>query len=111
MEEWGEQLVGKADPVIVKLDLSSEQPVSCEVVAGVAQDYSPGLVRPWAGGLVGVGYRTTPRRLGKVYCSNRPSVLFHIAAGAESWSVITGSDDDDDDDDDDDECDDRGRGH
>ena len=90
VEEWGEQLVGKADPVIVKLELGSEQPVSCEVVKGVESDYSPGLVRPWAGGLVGVAYRTTPRRLGKVYCTNRPSVLFHIPEGAETWTVITG---------------------
>ena len=47
-------------------------------------------MRPWAGGLVGVAYRTTPRKLGKVYCSNRPSVLFHLAEGAEQWTVITG---------------------
>ena len=93
MEEWGEQLVGKADPVIVKLDLSSEQPVSCEVVAGVAPDYSPGLVRPWAGGLVGVAYRTTPRRLGKIYCSNRPSVLFHIPEGSNTWTILRGDGD------------------
>ena len=90
VEEWGEQLVGKANPVIVKLDLGSEQPVRCEVVKGVDSDYSPGLVRPWAGGLVGVAYRNTPRRLGKVYCTNRPSVLFHIPEGAETWTVITG---------------------
>ena len=49
-------------------------------------------MRPWAGGLVGVAYRTTPRKLGKVYCSNRPSVLFHLAEGAEQWTVITGGD-------------------
>ena len=90
VEEWGEQLVGKANPVIVKLDLGSEQPVGCEVVKGVDPDYSPGLVRPWQGGLVGVAYRTTPRRLGKVYCTNRPSLLFHIPEGAETWTVITG---------------------
>ena len=57
---------------------------------GVPAGWSPGLVRPWAGGLVGVAYRTTPRKLGKVYCSNRPSVLFHLAEGAEQWTVITG---------------------
>ena len=82
--------MGKANPVIVRLDLSSEQPVRCEVVKGVDPDYSPGLVRPWLGGLVGVAYRTSPRRLGKIYCTNRPSVLFHIPQGAETWTVITG---------------------
>ena len=82
--------MGKANPVIVRLELGSEQPVSCEVVRGVEPNYSPGLVRPWEGGLVGVAYRTSPRRLGKVYCTNRPSLLFHIPAGAETWTVITG---------------------
>merc|ERR550534_3254506 len=86
-QDWGEQMVGKVSPVIVKLDLTSELPVSCEIVAGVDDNFSPGKVRPWAEGLVGVGYRTTPRRLGKVYCSNRPSVLFHIPEGSDKWNV------------------------
>ena len=101
-------MVAKVNPVIVRLSLASEQPVEASVVpgdscpgvrsdgtsvtlaAGVPAGWSPGLVRPWAGGLVGVAYTTTPRKLGKVYCSNRPSVLFHLAEGAEQWTVITG---------------------
>ena len=83
-------MVGKISPVIVQLSLESEQPVTCNIVPGVPDGYSPGLVRPWAGGLVGVAYRTTPRKLGKVYCSNRPAVLFHIPAGAEQWTVLRG---------------------
>ena len=34
-------------------------------MAGVPDGWSPGLVRRWEGGVVGVAYRNTPRRLGK----------------------------------------------
>ncbi len=36
-----------------------------QVLSGVPEGWSPGLVKPWEGGVVGVAYRTTPRRLGK----------------------------------------------
>ena len=88
-EDWGEQMVAKVTPVLVRLWLEREQPVECEVLEAGGQ-YSPGLVRPWAGGLVGVGYNTEPRKLGKVYCSNRPAVLFHIPDGSSDWRIITG---------------------
>ncbi len=35
------------------------------MLSGVPEGWSPGLVKPWEGGVVGVAYRTTPRRLGK----------------------------------------------
>ena len=89
-EDWGEQMVGKVCPVVVRLGLESEQPVSCEVVEGGGADLSPGLVTPWAGGLVGVAYQTQPRKLGKVYCSNRPALLFHLPDGASDWELLTG---------------------
>ena len=44
-DTWGEQLVGKSSPVIVCLDISSEQPAQCKVLEGVPDNYSPGLVR------------------------------------------------------------------
>merc|ERR1719474_496398 len=88
-EEWGEQMVGKANSVIVQLDLINEQPSNVMVLDGVPEGYCPGLVRYWAGGVIGVAYRTNPRRLGKVYCSNRPSVLFHLTFDGK-WTIITG---------------------
>jgi len=91
-EEWGEQMVGKSNPVIVMLDLKGEQPVDAKVLDGVPDGWSPGLVKWWAGGVVGVAYRTTPRRLGKVYCSNRPSILFHLTLSGE-WRVLAGEGD------------------
>ena len=85
-------MVGKVSPVLVELSLASEQPVSCNIVPGIPDGYSPGLIKHWEGGLVGVAFRTTPRKLGKVYCSNRPAVLFYLAPGADSWTIITGAD-------------------
>jgi len=88
-QDWGEQMVAKVTPVVVKLGLEREQPVECEVMTA-GGDYSPGLVRPWAGGLVGVGYNTQPRKLGKVYCSNRPASLFYIPLWGGDWRIIRG---------------------
>jgi len=89
-EDWGEQLVGKHNPVIVCLDINKEQPVNCKVLDGVPENYSPGLIRWWEGGVVGLAYRTSPRRLGKVYCSNRPAVLFHLTLDG-IWTQMTPS--------------------
>ena len=33
-EDWGEQMVAKLNPVIVRLSLASEQPVEASVVPG-----------------------------------------------------------------------------
>ena len=33
-EDWGEQMVAKVNPVIVRLSLASEQPVEASVVPG-----------------------------------------------------------------------------
>ena len=45
-QDWGEQMVGKINPVIVQLSLSCEQPVECNIVSGAppTTDWSPGLV-------------------------------------------------------------------
>ena len=39
-EDWGEQMVAKVNPVIVRLSLASEQPVEASVVPG---DSCPGV--------------------------------------------------------------------
>ena len=58
----------------------------------------------WSGGVAGVayrfllfdigfksiGFRSTPRRLGKVYCSNRPGVVFFLKNGV--WVELAGGD-------------------
>jgi len=87
-EEWGEQLVGKSESCLVLLDLASEQPVVAKVLDGVPEGWCPALAVFWSGGVAGVAYRSTPRRLGKVYCSNRPGVVFFLKDGV--WTELAG---------------------
>jgi len=87
-EEWGEQLVGKSESCLVVLDLASEQPVVAKVLDGVPEGWCPALAVWWSGGVAGVAYRSTPRRLGKVYCSNRPGVVFFLKEGV--WTELAG---------------------
>ena len=77
-QDWGEQLVGKIDPVIAVLNINSIQPAEIKIIDSVPENWSPGLVKFWNSGIVGVAYRSSPRKLGKIYCTNRVSVLFYI---------------------------------
>lgn len=76
IEDWGEQLVGKASPVWCVCDLGT----NLVSAAGLPHDVSVGQV-VWApdGGIVGLGRTTTPRKLGLIYCSNRDSFVFHLS--------------------------------
>ena len=38
--------------------------------------------------LKSIGFRSTPRRLGKVYCSNRPGAIFFLKDGV--WTELAG---------------------
>lgn len=77
-QDWGEALVGKHHPVIVVCDINTEK---LQVLEGIPNDLSPGQVT-WApdGGIVGVGWKHTPRRLGLIYCTNRKSCVFHLTS-------------------------------
>ncbi|XP_045497001.1 acylamino-acid-releasing enzyme-like isoform X1 [Colias croceus] len=76
--DWGEQLVGKKQSVIVKCDLENE---AITVLQGVPDDLCPGQVRfsPDGKGIVGVAWKTQdPSRLGLIYCTNRESQIFWL---------------------------------
>jgi len=77
-EDWGEQLVGKVNPVVALMDLTSVQPATVQVFDQVPSNLSPGKVKFWQNGIVGIAYKNQPRKLGKVYCSNRDTVLFYL---------------------------------
>uniref|UniRef100_A0A0A9XJL5 Acylamino-acid-releasing enzyme n=2 Tax=Lygus hesperus TaxID=30085 RepID=A0A0A9XJL5_LYGHE len=85
VEEWGETLVGKSSPVLVvcnmlKKELSVVSPDSSELSLGQGV---------WApdGSIVCVGWETLPRRLGKVYCTNRSSWLLHISSDGKATNL------------------------
>ena len=86
--DWEAKIAGQSDPVN-DFDLELEQPVKPKLMAGVSSGWSPGLVKWWAGGLVGAACGTSPRNLGKIYCFNRFSILFHLTLEGE-WNVLSG---------------------
>ncbi|RVE45933.1 hypothetical protein evm_009406 [Chilo suppressalis] len=76
-QDWGEQLVGKYLSVIVVCKLQTE---TCMVLEGLPEAWCPGQVRFSADGqsVVGVAWDTEPRRLGLMFCTNRPSYIFNL---------------------------------
>jgi acylaminoacyl-peptidase len=75
--DWGEQLVGKHQSVVIVCDTKSE---TLSVLEGIPSHLSPGQViwTPDGKGIVGVVWESEPRRLGLVYCTNRLSYIFHL---------------------------------
>lgn len=103
---WGEQLSTVVDPVPVVMSLQSEECVVVDIGDNVSGEAGEGRVWgmrkimafgvlfllcaagqavwvPGAGGEMGegemvcVGWENKPRKLGFVYCLNRPSALYH----------------------------------
>ncbi|KAJ0176985.1 hypothetical protein K1T71_006994 [Dendrolimus kikuchii] len=74
-QDWGEQLVGKHLSVIVVCNLETEK---LSILEGLPHALCPGQVRfsPDGRSVVGVAWETEPRRLGLIFCTNRPSFIF-----------------------------------
>lgn len=74
-QDWGEQLVGKHLSVVVVFQLASE---TFTILGGIPDGMCPGQVRfsPDGSSIVGVVWKTEPRRLGLIFCTNRPSYIF-----------------------------------
>ncbi|XP_075973190.1 acylamino-acid-releasing enzyme-like isoform X1 [Anticarsia gemmatalis] len=77
-QDWGEQLGGKHLSVIVVCKLPEE---TFTVLEGLPESWCPGQVRfnPEGTGVVGVAWATEPRRLGLIFCTNRPSYIFSLS--------------------------------
>ncbi|XP_063533880.1 acylamino-acid-releasing enzyme-like isoform X2 [Cydia strobilella] len=76
-QDWGEQLVGKHLSVVVVCRIESE---AFSVLEGLPESCCPGQVRFALDGksVVGVAWETEPRRLGLIFCTNRPSFIFDL---------------------------------
>ncbi|XP_075220428.1 acylamino-acid-releasing enzyme-like isoform X1 [Lycorma delicatula] len=77
-QDWGEQLVGKHQPVVAVYDLKTEK---ITILEGIPDHYSPGQAI-WCpgGGIVGVAWENEPFRLGLMFCTNRISYIFHLTS-------------------------------
>ncbi|CAH0719624.1 unnamed protein product, partial [Brenthis ino] len=74
-EDWGEQLTGKYQTVIVVCKLADE---SFTILENIPENWCPGQVRfTPTGDVMGVAWDISGvRRLGLIYCTNRPSYIF-----------------------------------
>ena len=97
-------MVGKSQTSIVTLDLGSGE-VNVWTRTGygldkdnekvhrvLPEDYCVGKLQ-WGsdGVLFGIGVKTQPRRLGFIYCDNRPSHLFRLSPQSAKYEVIRGN--------------------
>lgn len=76
-QDWGEQMVGKITPVLVVCDIKTD---TLEILPNIPNDINPATASwiPDGSGVVAVGYKITPRKLGLIYCTNRPSHIFSL---------------------------------
>uniref|UniRef100_A0A8D8QWV6 acylaminoacyl-peptidase n=1 Tax=Cacopsylla melanoneura TaxID=428564 RepID=A0A8D8QWV6_9HEMI len=81
-QDWGDQLHGKCQSVIVCYDLTKDL---LSVLTGIPSDLCPGQVvwTPDDDGVVGVAWKTTPRKLGLIFCTCRLSYVFHLNRAGE----------------------------
>ncbi|KAM3964471.1 acylamino-acid-releasing enzyme isoform 2-T2 [Aphomia sociella] len=76
-QDWGEQLVGKHLSSIVVCQLQTEK---FTVLEGLPESWCPGQVSftPDGKSVIGVAWETEPRRLGLIFCTNRPGYIFSL---------------------------------
>ncbi|XP_073982088.1 acylamino-acid-releasing enzyme-like isoform X3 [Rhodnius prolixus] len=84
IEDWGETLVGKSQPVVAICDIETE---AVEVISDATFEgpeaenvwsYGQAVWAPDGASIVCVAWDSTPRRLGLVYCTKRKSYIVHI---------------------------------
>lgn len=76
-QDWGEQLVGKKQSVIVQYDVQNDM---VDILEGVPEDRFPAqpVYAPDGSYIVGVSYKNDPRKLGLMFCTNRVNALFKL---------------------------------
>ncbi|XP_022905429.2 acylamino-acid-releasing enzyme-like isoform X1 [Onthophagus taurus] len=76
-QDWGEQLVNKKQSTLVQYDIESD---TFDVIKGIPEGVCP--AKPiWSENgksIVGIAYKSEPRKLGLIYCTNRLSTVFQI---------------------------------
>lgn len=79
-QDWGEQMVGKKNSVVVEYNIENDE---LSLLEGIPDDICPGQLKysPCGEFIVGVGYKTETRKLGLIYCTNRPTDIFKFKDG------------------------------
>ncbi|CAG9773046.1 unnamed protein product [Ceutorhynchus assimilis] len=76
-QDWGEQLVGKKQSVLAQYDIENDSVV---ILKGTPTNVCVAQPKYTLDGknVVGVSYFVEPRKLGLIYCTNRPSTIFQL---------------------------------
>ena len=90
-ESWGEQLTEVINPVICILNIKEQK---LKIIENIPADVSP--AQPVFRGndvIVFEGIKTTPFRLGRIYCENRESQIYSVKAedSSPATTLITSS--------------------
>lgn len=73
-------MVGKKKSVIVEYNVDEDK---VNILEGIPDSVCPGQAKfsPCGQYVVGVGFLTETRKLGLIYCTNRPTNIFKLAGG------------------------------
>ncbi|KAI4460707.1 serine peptidase s9 family member [Holotrichia oblita] len=76
-EDWGDQFVNKVQSVIVQYDLNKDE---VEILSGIPENVFPAKpsYSPDGTHIIGIAYKTHPRKFGLIYCTNRLSTVFKL---------------------------------
>lgn len=90
-DEWGEQMVGQSQGVIVTMDLETQKIRVWK--DEFPEDRCPGkLALDEAGSaLFGISVKTAPYRLGLMFCNNRSSDVFKLCLKSGRFQVVSSS--------------------
>lgn len=90
-EDWGEQMDGQHETVVVVVDVVS---ASLRVL-GWKEGFTLAQAVWLSDSIYAVAYRCAPKRLGIIYCTSRPNVLVHCDLQADTFSPVSGVNDTD----------------
>ncbi|XP_020907129.1 acylamino-acid-releasing enzyme isoform X2 [Exaiptasia diaphana] len=87
-ENWGELLVKRCHPVLVVLNISTD---NVTVIDGIPEELSVGQAvwAPEEKGVVFCGWWHVPYRLGLVYCTNRRSGIFYVSLDGSDFEQLS----------------------
>ena len=86
-QDWGEQLEGVSDTQINIIDAPSGDLHSFSAPPGYSA--AQGTYSSKHDAIFYIGYSTTPRRYGLIYCGNRPSALFKYDMQTKQSTMLT----------------------
>ncbi|XP_050303713.1 acylamino-acid-releasing enzyme-like [Anthonomus grandis grandis] len=76
-QDWGEQLVGKKKSILAEYNIEND---TVELLKGLPDNVCVAKPKYSSDGnfIIGISYFTEPRKLGLIYCTNRPSTVFQL---------------------------------